>query len=188
MNTNIKLLTLAGVVSLTTMTTAHAGSSVTSGNGQRGVINFSGAITDATCDTGIIVGGNTVGFVELPVITVADFGAGASESTETPVEFQIAPLNPTECDASTAALSLTGKTVDASKNVLTSNEIATTNVGIQVTFADGTSLLNQGYTNAAGNFDTTTKGVKLHANYFKTSEKANPGLVTSVANYQIAYL
>ncbi|HIF9385246.1 fimbrial protein [Photobacterium damselae] len=182
------LTTIAAVVSLSSMTLAHADPSVTASNGQRGVINFSGAITDATCDTGIIVDGNTVNFVELPVITVADFGTGASESTETPVEFQIAPLDPTTCDAKTAALSLTGKAVSGFDDVLISNEITTTNVGIQVKFADDSSLLNKGYTDAAGNFDATTKGVKLHANYFKTTEAANPGLVTSVANYQIAYL
>ncbi|MGF1793511.1 hypothetical protein L4D21_23235 [Photobacterium profundum] len=184
---NKKVLSAAALLVMSVTNVAHA-ESVTAGNGQRGTVNFTGAITAQTCDTGIIVDGNDVAFVELPVITTSDFGTGASESTETPVAFGIAPLNPDDCPATTAALSLTGQTVTGFSDVLTSDEIATTNVGVQVLFNDKTPLLNKGYVDAGTNFDKVTKAVNLSANYFKTTEEAKAGLVTSVASYQIAYL
>ncbi|MGF1875206.1 hypothetical protein L4D77_07750 [Photobacterium frigidiphilum] len=190
---NNKVLSAAALLVMSVTNVAHAGEHP-SDNGQRGTVNFTGAITAQTCDTGIIVDGNDVAFVELPVITTSDFGTGASESTETPVAFGIAPLNPDDCPATTAALSLTGKTVASNGDILENTldiGMATdkaTGVGVQVLFDDKTSLLNKGYVDAGTNFDKVTKAVNLSANYFRTTEKANAGLVASVASYQMAYL
>ncbi|MGF1889254.1 fimbrial protein [Photobacterium profundum] len=190
---NKKVLSAAALLVMSVTNVAHA-ESVTAGNGQRGTVNFTGAITAQTCDTGIIVDGNDVAFVELPVITTSDFleSTTASESSETAVEFGLAPLNPDECPATTAALSLTGETDSKFENVLVNTLDKTksvkTGVGVQVLFSSKAPLLNLGYQDAGDNFDEATKAVKLSANYFKTTSAANAGLVSAVASYQIAYL
>ncbi|UJF18684.1 hypothetical protein L0B53_17005 [Vibrio sp. SS-MA-C1-2] len=163
-------------------------SSASYGAGNSGVVNFNGMITNTTCDTKIVVDGAEVGFVDLGIVSTTDFNNQVGKPTVSDVKFAVAAVDPTSCLANTASINLVGQGVSGFDDVLSSDDIATTHVGVQVLFDDDTQVLNKGLVPADTNFDFESQAIQMKANFFATEVQTFAGSVKSNATYQIVYL
>ncbi|HIF9254658.1 TPA: fimbrial protein [Photobacterium damselae] len=160
-------------------------------------IYFHGGVTNGTCDTQVIIDGESKDTIDLGVISINDFKHDTkitgSLGSIIPgpadidyIEFSLAPVDGSNCPINSVYFSLTGLNEDKYPDVLQTN--SEMHVGIEVLFNDGSSILNKPFQNTQNNFDATTREIKLKANFFATSSIVNAGLVKATAVYQTLYL
>lgn len=129
-------------------------------------IYFHGGVTNGTCDTQVIIDGESKDTIDLGVISINDFKHDTkitgSLGSIIPgpadidyIEFSLAPVDGSNCPIESVYFSLTGLNEDKYPDVLQKN--SGIHVGIEVLFYDGSSILNKSFQNTKNNFDVTTK-------------------------------
>lgn len=185
----MKKVILAGAIlaAMSTMGAAHA-----AGSGQ---INFTGAISAASCDMNVVVGGNVQpgGVVDLGVWKTTD--ASAVGVFGNPVTVVLQPDAAT-CDVDPTTLNVANVKIDTATvnagntSVVTTPETGNTSAGVLFTLANGDAVVNKGAQVLAlggANVDAATGAIKFKAQPYALSGTLRAGIIGGSVNYTVGY-
>lgn len=172
-----KIISVATLVSALFMTT-----SVLASEGETATINFTGKIVQDACT---LDSASKSLSVPLGDVSVSALAGGAGKTSQDHA-FQIGLENCTTETAKNVTVSFKGDLAGSDANILTTDNVATTNVGIQI-LQDGTPLAVDG--SAVSKPTTLTDGavaIPFTAHYVSIGDAA-AGDANGVANFTVNY-
>ena len=159
-----------------------------------GIIKFSGAITSSTCNMNLAVNGvvSPTGVAPLGIYKSSDVSGIGEFGNQ--MDLSLVP-EAASCDVlpggSDAMVTVSSSYTDATNtNVILSAESQTTNVGVLFQMKSGTQIVNQSAVAlTSGSDDLSADGsINFTAQPYALNATVNPGIISGVVQYSVAYL
>ncbi|HCO1253921.1 TPA: fimbrial protein [Escherichia coli] len=150
--------------------------------GETSTVQFNGNIVEDTCTLANASKGQTV---QLGDVSVNAFSGTGSTTQGTPFTIGLEGCNPEI--ATTAAISFAGETVGSGATALSTSDVGTTNVGIQILQAGTPLVLDGSATSVPQSLDSGTNSLNFTARYVAVADDVAAGQANGTANFTVSY-
>lgn len=150
--------------------------------GETSTVNFTGNIVQDTCSLNEGSKGQTV--------PLGDVSVNAFSGTGTSTQGTAFSIVLDGCDpalASTAAITFQGETVGSDSTALTSSQIDTTNVGIQILQAGAPLMLDGSAASTPQTLNEGSNSMDFTARYIAIADSVAAGEANGTANFTVSY-
>lgn len=157
-------------------------SSAFAAEGETSTVQFNGNIVEDTCT---LTDASKDQVVQLGDVSVSAFSGTGTTTQGTPFTIGLEGCNPTT--ATTAAISFAGETVGSGATALSTSNVSTTNVGIQILQAGTPLVLDGSATSVPQSLDAGTNSLDFTARYVAISDDVAAGPANGTANFTVNY-